>query len=336
MSNSKVKFSIVLCTFNGAEKIEKSLQSLLNQNFPKENYEIVVVDDGSTDNTVDVVNNYPVKLIKLDKNSGLATARNKGLEVAKGDIYVCYDDDCTADINWLSELDKAFYDKSVIGAGGLVQLSNTPTITDEYCFSCGYPNPVPLTLGRSKSIFVRFWDYLVTNISNPQEKFVNGTKVLELPGALSAFRIKLLKEIGGWDTMLVNASEDTDLCRRLRNKFKKMYFVAMPSSKVVHEQKIGWVGFIKKEFMRGKVRKQFYKLKGETPPYFPFPFLFLMISFLVLYLRYDPLVLLFLPIIIYPWWIVRSIKEKSIKLLLFSYMQLMHESATVLGMIFSK
>lgn len=333
---NKTKYSVVLSTHNGSKKIEKSLQSLLNQNFPKENYEIIVVDDGSTDNTVEVVNNYPVKLIELDKNGGLATARNMGLEVAKGKIYVCYDDDCTADKNWLRELDKAFEDTDVMGAGGLLQLSKMPTIADEYCFSSGYANPVPLTLGRSKSIFVRFWDYLVTNITNPQDKFVNGTKVLELPGALSAFRTKLLKEIGGWDTKLVNASEDTDLCRRLRKKYKKMYFVAMPSSTVVHEQKIGWVGFIKKEYLRGSMRKQFYKLKGETPPYFPFPFLFLLVSFVSFWFGLSKLLLVFLPIIIYPWWIIRAVREKSIKLLLFSYMQLMHESATVLGMIFSK
>ena len=180
--------SIIVCTYNGAQKISKSLVSLFNQNYPKNKYEVIVVDDGSTDDTLAVVSKFPIVLVKHEKNKGLAAARNTGLKKSHGELVICFDDDCTADKHWLSELVKAYKDNSVMGAGGLITLPDKPTLTDEYCFSCGYGSPVPVTLGNSKSIFIRFFDYLVTNFSHPQSKYTNATIVYELPGILSSFR----------------------------------------------------------------------------------------------------------------------------------------------------
>lgn len=87
-------FSIVVPTWNRGEIIRETIDSLLNQNFPRFNYEVIVVDDGSTDDTPGVLEEYSNYLtIYRQKNSGPAAARNLGLQQAKGSYVVCFDSD---------------------------------------------------------------------------------------------------------------------------------------------------------------------------------------------------------------------------------------------------
>ena len=93
-------FSIVMATYNRAYCIENAINSVLKQNF--KDWELIIVDDGSTDNTQEVIkkylNNKRIKYIKLKKNSGVNVARNKGYIEAKGEWLFDLDSD-----NWLSE-----------------------------------------------------------------------------------------------------------------------------------------------------------------------------------------------------------------------------------------
>jgi len=90
-----LKVSIVIPTFNGAKKLNTLLDSLLRQN--KKNFETVVVVDGSTDNTLDVLNEYVDRFSSLkiiqQKNKGRAGARNVGVRATISDILIFYDDD---------------------------------------------------------------------------------------------------------------------------------------------------------------------------------------------------------------------------------------------------
>ena len=325
--------SIILCTHNGEKKIEKSLSSLISQNYPSDKYEIIVVDDGSTDNTQKILRKYKVKALKHKTKRGLAASRNTGLKIATGDIVACYDDDCTADKNWLRNLVRGFEDQGVMGCGGLMKLSDYPTLTDQYLFESGYASPIPTTLGKSKSIFVRFCSYLETNFTNPQAKYEDGIRVYELPGAMSSFRKKQLIQMGGWNEQYKNIAEDVELCRRMRAAYPDYYFVVMPSAKVVHEQQMTFYGFLKKEFSRGKLRKQYYHLKNEVPPYFPGPIIIFVVTMFTFITPTILPFLLLLPLAIYPWWIFRSISQGNIKMILFPYMQWLHETAIVMGMI---
>ena len=76
--------SVVVCTYNGARTLRNCLEGLKELRYP--NYEVIVVDDGSTDESAAIAEQYPVQLIRTGRNSGLGSARNTGLEAARGDI----------------------------------------------------------------------------------------------------------------------------------------------------------------------------------------------------------------------------------------------------------
>lgn len=87
--------SIVITTFNYGRYIERAIRSCLDQSMPKNKYEIIVVDDASTDNTQQILNNYreEIKTITFNENKGLSAARNEGVRKARGQYVVFLDAD---------------------------------------------------------------------------------------------------------------------------------------------------------------------------------------------------------------------------------------------------
>ncbi|MBK6935111.1 MAG: glycosyltransferase family 2 protein [Bacteroidales bacterium] len=102
MTDLTPKVSIILPTYNRAYIIEKGINSLLNQTY--QDFEIIIVDDGSTDNTEEIIKKLQekdkrIKYIKLKTNKGAATARNIGIKAARGE-YIAFQD---SDDEWMHE-----------------------------------------------------------------------------------------------------------------------------------------------------------------------------------------------------------------------------------------
>jgi len=101
-NKSKAPFvSVIIPTYNDAEHLEKCLFALEAQNYDQSRYEIIVVNNGFTDSTEDLLRNHPVKRIYYDKVKGSYAARNKGIECALGEIYAFTDSDCIPVRNWI-------------------------------------------------------------------------------------------------------------------------------------------------------------------------------------------------------------------------------------------
>src|SRR3990172_1969071 len=107
----KIYASVIICTRNRRTYVKKCLQSLLEQDYRKNNFEVVLVDNASTDGTKDEVMEFS-SLLNLqyvwEPIPGVSRARNRGLEKARGEIGVFLDDDTVAYPNWLTELLKPF------------------------------------------------------------------------------------------------------------------------------------------------------------------------------------------------------------------------------------
>lgn len=116
--------SVVIPAYNSADTLGACLDSLAAQGYPRERFEVIVVDDGSTDETIVIARTSPVALsgrftVVSQANAGPAAARNAGIRAAVGRIVALTDADCVAAPDWLESLVRAFDDHpGVAGVGG--------------------------------------------------------------------------------------------------------------------------------------------------------------------------------------------------------------------------
>jgi len=95
--------SVILPVYNGERYIKKCLESLMNQSYPKDKYEVIVIDNGSSDSTVEIlktITNSQIQVLYESKRGSYA-ARNTGVSHSEGEILAFIDSDCVADNNWL-------------------------------------------------------------------------------------------------------------------------------------------------------------------------------------------------------------------------------------------
>jgi len=160
--------SVIVPVYNASKTIRQLIISLMNQSYPKDKYEIIIVDDGSKDETVEIVmsmarNNLQpnVKVIKLGHNYGPATARNHGVMEAKGEIIAFTDADTLPDQNWLRGLVEAFDNENVGGVRG-------ETLTDSYLL---FPVRVAPVGGGYKTCNIAYRKDVLKNVGLFDESF---------------------------------------------------------------------------------------------------------------------------------------------------------------------
>lgn len=120
--------SVIVLNYYGEKVIETTLDSLLDINYPKSKYEIIVVDNNSKDNSREILSRYSkdhsnIKLVFLDKNLGFSKGNNVGIRRAKGEFVALLNNDCVVYKNWLGELVKtATKDKKIFAVNSKILL----------------------------------------------------------------------------------------------------------------------------------------------------------------------------------------------------------------------
>jgi len=180
------RVSVVVCSYNGARTIGDCLEGLLHLEYP--DFEVIVIDDGSTDSTAAIAAEYGVRLISTE-NRGLSHARNSGMEVATGEIVAYLDDDAYPDPHWLTYLAATFLSTTHAGVGG--------------------PNIAPVGDGPIA-------DCVANAPGNPTHVLLSDREAEHIPGCNMAFRKACLQVIGGFDPQFRVAGDDVDVCWRLR------------------------------------------------------------------------------------------------------------------------
>jgi GT2 family glycosyltransferase len=188
--------SVVCCSHNGSATIRDTLEGLKDLPYP--DYEVIVVNDGSTDRTMEIAGEYDVRLINL-KNGGLSNARNVGWQAATGDIIAYIDDDAYPDDHWLHYLAWRFMHSDFVGVGG--------------------PNIPPSGDGRIA-------DCISNAPGGPVHVLLSDLEAEHIPGCNMAFRRDALAAIDGFDPRYRTAGDDVDLCWRLQGNGGQLGFHA--------------------------------------------------------------------------------------------------------------
>jgi len=110
--------SVIIPAYNAASTLGDCLEALGKQSYPHDEYEVIVVNDGSTDNTGSLADSAGVRVIH-QVNHGPAAARNKGAKEASGDYLLFTDADCAPAPDWIERMMEAFFDSNVVGAKGV-------------------------------------------------------------------------------------------------------------------------------------------------------------------------------------------------------------------------
>jgi len=172
-----------MCSFNGERTIHNYYTKLTHLNYP--NFEVIVVDEGSTDRTAHIGNEYGFRIIRHTENRGLSKARNSGLEAATGEIVAYIDDDAWPDPDWLTYLATTFMNSDFVSVGG----PNVPP-----------PDDGPIA------------DCVANAPGNPVHVLLSDGEAEHIPGCNMAFRKACLEEIGGFDSHFRVAGDDVDVC----------------------------------------------------------------------------------------------------------------------------
>lgn len=325
--------SIIVCTFNGSNVILDCIKSLMNQSYPKSSYEIIIVNDGSTDNTLKILNQYPIKVVNHLKNLGICAGRNSGLQNASGRIIAYTDDDCMADKNWIKNLVK-HYGENVIAVGGITVPYSVNTLMEKYMSETGYGNPTPIEFAKSKNPLLRFFVYLKDMFFSLLTSEIDPIPVLSIYTLNASFKKEALVRAGGWMPGF-DFREDSEMSNRLNRLFPSQKILFTKNAIITHKHRTSFWYFLKQTYARGGSTLKYYSKGKKIPPVFPFPVLQLLTSTLAFFI--SPFLgivsLILLPQLLYAWWLIKFIRYRNSSFLLFPYMQLSLELATILGML---
>ena len=113
--------SIIIPAFNAARTIGLCLNAIQQLDYPRGRFEVIVVDNNSTDGTAEIVKEYPVRILYERKLQGPHAATNTGVREAKGALIAFTDSDCVVERSWLCTLVAPFADQNVVGVGGRIE-----------------------------------------------------------------------------------------------------------------------------------------------------------------------------------------------------------------------
>jgi glycosyltransferase involved in cell wall biosynthesis len=217
-------FSVVICVFNEEKWVERCLESVLDQSYDIENYEIIIIDDGSTDGTSQIVENLlsqrrnrlpKIQYVKIS-HGGVGVARNMGIHIAKGDVLAWVDGDAIADRNWLYEMSRSFNLDDVGLVGGKIDLLNQG---DKFANLIHH---------------IRYFQ--VFNPSNYRNHFI---------GCNMAIRQDVFDEVPGFYESFTSRGEETSFYHMAKQKSK---YAPARDSIVYHERPAHIVDWLKMEW----------------------------------------------------------------------------------------
>jgi glycosyltransferase involved in cell wall biosynthesis len=233
------RVSVVVCTYNGGRTLEQCLRSLMNLRYP--DYEVIVVDDGSTDDTRNILGRFPRVRSICQENQGLSVARNVGLQAAGGEIIAYTDSDCFADRDWLTHLVYQLQNTDAAAVGG-------PNLT---------PDDGPLAA------------CIAACPGQPTHVLESDQQAEHIPGCNMAFHRHALDQINGFDPQFRKAGDDVDICWRLQQAGEWITFA--PGAFVWHHRRQGPRAYLKQQAGYGEAEAllQFkhperFNRKGES------------------------------------------------------------------------
>lgn len=197
--------SVIIPAYNAASTLFNCLNALQSQSVPSSSYEIIVVDDGSTDNTTKVAEDTGVRVVS-QPNNGAAAARNHGAQIALGELLLFTDADCVPAYDWVEQMSAPFTDMDLAGAKGVY-------------------------LTKQSELTARF---VQLEYEDKYERMRSSTQIDFVDTYSAAYRRDIFLAMGGFDTTFPGATvEDQEFSFRLAEAGYRLIF--LPNARVWHQ-----------------------------------------------------------------------------------------------------
>ncbi len=208
--------SVIVCSYNGGPTLASCLDSLGKLNYPE--YEVILVDDGSTDDTAYIAAQFPSVRYIHQSNQGLSHARNTGAIAAKGEVFAYTDSDCMVDPDWLYYLIGTLVSGDYAGVGG----PNVTPPAKNWIQACVAAAP-----------------------GGPSHVLLTDVIAEHIPGCNMAFYRWAFERVGGFDTEYRKAGDDVDFCWRIQQAGWVIAF--SPTAIVWHYRRFTLRAFLKQQ-----------------------------------------------------------------------------------------
>jgi O-antigen biosynthesis protein len=235
------KASVVICSYNGASTVESCLRSMERLKYP--DYEVIFVDDGSTDHTQEILKQFPSVINIKQTNHGLSYARNVGMNAATGEVVVYTDSDCEADEDWLYyfclSLVRSGYGTAGKAYGGM-----------------GGPNLIP-----DEGSWIA--DCVGLSPGGPTHVMIDDRTAEHVPGCNMGFWTHVIKAVQGFDQQYRKAGDDVDAIWRVQNLGYAIGF--SPAAQVWHYRRNSVAAYLRQQRGYGEAEAL---LKYKHPDHF--------------------------------------------------------------------
>ena len=228
MNKQQTLFSIIVPTYNRPEKLAQCLQSFVELEYPRDQFQVIVVNDSTEISVETTISPFQSQLnitLLIQPNSGPATARNTGAFAAEGKFVVFTDDDCTVAADWLQNLEKRFGETPDCLIGG-----RTVNALPDNIYSTASQQLIDYLYSYYNAIGDRAQFFTSNNFALPAEAF---------------------EKIGGFDTSFsLAAGEDREFCFRWLNLGGRAVYA--PEVTVYHSHALTLGKFWRQQFNYGR------------------------------------------------------------------------------------
>jgi glycosyltransferase involved in cell wall biosynthesis len=324
------KLSVIISSLNGEVGIARCIRALAAQTI-RSQLEIIVSDDGSTDDTSEVARADGAVVVRSPTNRGVSAARNSGVHAASAPIVAFIDDDCEPESQWAEQL-VAAYDADVAAVGGPLVVSGRASLMLDYLGRHNPLEPQELELAKSDKLAYRLYLYLQRQWK--PSKPLGRREVFSFAAANMSVRRQLFLDGGGFDERFRFGAEDEDLCRRLRRGFPKERLVFTPEARVRHYFKASLRDTLRRSRAYGRGSALLYrKWPGVRPTFFPGPLIVLMTVALSVRIPVLIAVAVMVPHLLYPKGLRTAVADLRPQCLLDAYLQLLEEGSDDVGFL---